>query len=182
MDFNGAFKFVTLNLQEYTSVEIYLIAFISILVLVIFTFIFLDQTSTNTYASLPMENFISNTEEGLANKDSDLLPYGTPLSSMQELQNLSSKKPVVLLVYDMNCMHCKHLRPIWQELFNDIDLNQIADFRSIGDGNLRNTIETSANVTGYPSLLVVTENLTYNQYNGSRDFHSMKQYIHTFTV
>ena len=173
MSFASFFDYLSLNLQEYSSTEMFLISFVTILVIIIFIFIFSDQRNTHTFASLPYENFTSTTPEQ---------PYGTPLNSLQELKNLSSQNPTVLLVYDPNCGYCQQIRPIWKTILEDSDLNLIANFRSIGGGDVRNIIEKEANVSGYPSLFVVTSDMTYHAYNGSRDFNSLKQFITTFKV
>lgn len=181
MSLSSFFEFFSLNIQEYSSTEIFLISFVVILVVIILIFIFSDQRNTHTFASLPNENFTVKPDE----------PYGPPLASLQELKNLTSHKPTVLLVYDMNCGYCKQFSPIWQQIFADSDLNLIAHFRSVGGGekgDVRSAIEKEANVSGYPSIYVVTRDASdtsdvkYHPYNGSRDFYSLKQYITTFKV
>lgn len=173
MSSTSFFDYVLLNLQEYSSTEMFLIAFVTILVIIILIFIFSDQRNTHTFASLPYENFTSTTPDQ---------PYGTPLASLQELKTLSLHNPTVLLVYDSNCGYCQQIRPVWKTIFEDSDLTLIAHFRSVGGGDVRNIIEKEANVSGYPSIFVVTSDMTYHAYNGSRDFNSLKQFITTFKV
>ena len=169
--FNNVIKFFTLNLAEYTTTELLLVSFIVVIVIIIVIFISTDR-GMKTFVSLPAENFTTTYDN----------QYGTPLKSLTDLQTLSSERATVLLVYDINCGHCKQFQSTWQRLINDPDLTQKVYFRSVGGDNssLRNSIETSAGVTGYPTLLVVTNNSTFNQYNGSRQFSTIKQYIQTF--
>jgi hypothetical protein len=179
MSYSSFFEYFSLNLQEYSTTEIILIVFVIVLVVIILVFIFSDQSNTKTFASLPYENFTVAPDQ----------PYGTPLASVQELQNLTTQRPVVLLVYDMNCGYCKQFKSIWQQLFTDNDLNQIVSFRSAGggeNGEVRSEVERAANVSGYPSIYVVASNsnngVTYHEYSGSRDFYSLKQFITTFKI
>lgn len=170
MSLTSFYEYFSLNLEEYSSKELFLIAFVTILGIIILIFIFSGQRNTHSFTSFPYENFTPDKQ------------YGTPLISLKELKDLSSQKPTVLLVYDSNCGYCQQFRPGWKQLFEDSNLKSFAHFRSIGGGDVRNIIEKQAFVSGYPSIFVVTSDMTYHAYNGSRDFNSLKEFIATFKI
>lgn len=81
--------------------------------------------------------------------------------------------------YSPYCPHCKKFAPIWQEVTEAYaDLENTHDFHMarvncIASGDLCN----AQTINGYPQIMLYSNGLIVDEYDGDRDFDSLAAYV-----
>ena len=87
------------------------------------------------------------------------------------------KTPTMLFMYAPWCIHCKQFEPIYQQLANACEKEDLpVRFTSV-DCEAHPSFINEFNLRGFPTLILFTKNKQYEIYNGNRLLSEVHEWI-----
>ena len=100
----------------------------------------------------------------------------SPVSFLNDIKN----KTVCVLFYNSNCGYCKELKPEWDKAEAKLNEQMVAvDLTESNDSV--NEIQKKYNITSYPTIVILTNGVITNTYNGERTESALMEYVKQYT-
>ncbi|KPI86114.1 Protein disulfide isomerase [Leptomonas seymouri] len=88
------------------------------------------------------------------------------------------KKNVFVMFYAPWCGHCNHMKPDWQKLADEYNVDTDDTVIARVDASAHQDIARDNSVSGFPTMKLFTKkNKSGVQYNGPRDVDSLKAFL-----
>jgi protein disulfide-isomerase-like protein len=93
---------------------------------------------------------------------------------------IGGNNPTTFVLYYVDwCPHCKTVKPEWEKLENDSNLNNITVEKVNCDKN--EAVARENNIEGFPTILF-THNGKVESYEGGREYADFKQYLNSKNI